>query len=169
MITTKACEGAITEPCRMSGMEHGQKCQHCGTKVRDDMVDHSFFGFAANCSHHKVQADVLEASPTLGATIPSGVMPLTATVIHPDGSTAAISLATDEDARLSQLQELVGGPIEGVPLADGRYMLVNEDGKKGSHLRNQLATDLAHSHESIMASDYIAGEAVILPKEALDR
>lgn len=26
-----------------------QKCVICGTRVRDDLVDHKFFGFAAGC------------------------------------------------------------------------------------------------------------------------
>ncbi len=91
-----------------------------------------------------------------------------AILLKPDGSTTTIDLLEDEDTRLRQLQELVGGPIEGVPLSDGRYMLVNENGKDGAHLFNRSATDLAHSHEAIMASDYIAGVAVIVPKEALD-
>lgn len=46
----KACEGAATRDCRM-GPEHAQQCLACGTKVRDDMVDHGFFGFRAGCSH----------------------------------------------------------------------------------------------------------------------
>lgn len=90
-----------------------------------------------------------------------------ASLLKPDGSIATIDLLEEEDARLRQIQELVGGPIEGVPLSDGRYMLVNEDGKDGPHLLNQLATDLAHSQGAIMDSDYIAGPAVILPSEAL--
>jgi hypothetical protein len=76
-------------------------------------------------------------------------------------------LFSGESARLRQLQEIVNGPIEGVPLSDGRYMLMNELGKDGAHLLNQMATDLAHEHESIMSSDYIAGVAVVLPAEAL--
>lgn len=92
---------------------------------------------------------------------------LAATLINLDGSTVAISLDLNEHARLCQLQELVGGPIEGVPLSDGRYMLLNENGKDGPHLINQLATDLAHSEDAIMDEDYIAGVAVVLPKEAL--
>lgn len=44
----RACRGAATVSCRMS-TEHAQRCRHCGTKVRDDMVDHRFFGFAAGC------------------------------------------------------------------------------------------------------------------------
>lgn len=91
-----------------------------------------------------------------------------ATVIYPSGATSVLVLLPDESARLLQLQELVGGPIEGVPLSDGRYLMFNELGKDGPHLLNQIATDLAHVHKSIMNSDYIAGVAVVLPAEVLE-
>jgi len=110
-------------------------------------------------NHHPLaQSDARERSDL---PLPKAIL------LKPDGSIATIDLLEDEDTRLRQLQELVGGPIEGVPLSDGRYMLVNENGKEGAHLFNRPATDLAHSHEAIMASDYIAGVAVILSKEAL--
>ena len=49
MTEKRACLGGKTEPCRMSDMGHGQKCASCGTEVRDDLVNHGFFGFAAGC------------------------------------------------------------------------------------------------------------------------
>jgi len=45
---TRACAGATTIDCRKGG-EHGQRCRECGAWVRDDMVEHQFFGFAAGC------------------------------------------------------------------------------------------------------------------------
>ncbi|CAJ4327832.1 Uncharacterised protein [Burkholderia pseudomallei] len=50
MVDTKACNGAETRPCRMSDMGHGQECRSCGMRVRDDLIQHSFFGFAAGCN-----------------------------------------------------------------------------------------------------------------------
>lgn len=35
----------------MSDMGHGRQCRSCGARVRSDLVDHAFFGFAAGCSH----------------------------------------------------------------------------------------------------------------------
>jgi hypothetical protein len=43
----RACLGAVTADVRM-GSEWAQECLHCGIKVRDDMVEHPFFGFAAS-------------------------------------------------------------------------------------------------------------------------
>lgn len=101
-------------------------------------------------------------SPETNFDTPSGI------VIHPDGVTDTVVLPEDEHGRLRALQDLVGGCIEGVPLPDGRYMLMNENGKDVFHVINQVATDLAHQAEAIMADDYIAGVAVILPKEGLE-
>lgn len=44
----RACLGAPTVAYR-SGCEHMERCKHCGTGVRADMVEHPFFGFAAGC------------------------------------------------------------------------------------------------------------------------
>lgn len=49
MIEQRACRGGGTEPCRLIDKGHAQKCLSCGTRVRDDLVDHKFFGFAAGC------------------------------------------------------------------------------------------------------------------------
>lgn len=43
---TKACEGAATISTHLGGTG-AQECVFCGTKVSDDLVDHPFFGFAA--------------------------------------------------------------------------------------------------------------------------
>lgn len=52
MSENRACKGGLTISCCI-GSEHAQKCVHCHTKVRDDMVNHRFFGFAAGCSDPK--------------------------------------------------------------------------------------------------------------------
>lgn len=49
MSETRACQGAKTDDCRLSDMGHAQQCRFCGMKVRHDMVDDPFFGFAAGC------------------------------------------------------------------------------------------------------------------------
>lgn len=46
-MTTKACMGAPTRSVRT--IEYMEECEFCGLRVRDDMVDNSFFGFAASC------------------------------------------------------------------------------------------------------------------------
>ncbi len=94
-------------------------------------------------------------------------MTIEASLILPNGEVDSVSLPEDEEARLRQLQELVGGHIETVALPSERYMVVNENGKDGPHMINHTATAIAHEAEAIMPSDYIAGLAVILPTEVL--
>ena len=94
-------------------------------------------------------------------------MIITASLIHPNGEVDSISLPEDEEARLRQLQDLVGGYIEVVALPGERHKVINENGKDGPHMINHTATAIAHEAEAIMPTDYIAGVAVILPAEVL--
>ena len=95
-------------------------------------------------------------------------MSIEASMILPNGEVDSISLPEDEEARLRQLQEMVGGYIEVVALPGERHIVINENGKDGPHMINNTATAIAHEAQSIMPSDYIAGVAVILPVEVLE-
>ncbi|SCZ86405.1 DUF3846 domain-containing protein [Nitrosomonas mobilis] len=94
-------------------------------------------------------------------------MSIEASMILPNGEVDSISLPEDEESRLRQLQDLVGGYIEVVALPGERHMVINENGKDGPHMINHTATTIAHEAEAIMPTDYIAGVAVILPAEVL--
>ena len=94
-------------------------------------------------------------------------MNIAVSMILPNGEVDSISLPEDEQARLRQLQDWVGGYIEVVALPGERHMVINENGKDGPHMINHTATAIAHEEEAIMSSDYIAGVAVILPAEVL--
>jgi len=87
-----------------------------------------------------------------------------ATVISPNGEVDSITLPSDDESRLRELQSLVGGYIEAVSLPGDRYMALHENGKDGPHKINHTATAIAHEAEAIMPSDYIAGVAVIVPE-----
>ena len=95
-------------------------------------------------------------------------MNIAVSMILPNGEVDSISLPEDEQARLRQLQDWVGGNIEVVALPGERHMVINENGKDGPHMINNTATAIAHEAQSIMPSDYIAGVAVILPVEVLE-
>lgn len=92
-------------------------------------------------------------------------MNIAVSMILPNGEVDSISLPEDEQARLRQLQDWVGGHIEVVALPGERHMVINENGKDGPHMINHTATAIAHEAESIMPTDYIAGVAVIIPAE----
>lgn len=90
---------------------------------------------------------------------------ISATVILPDGSSNTLKLPSDDEKRLAVLQQLVGGYIEGVALPDGRYMMINENGKDAPHVINVRATAIAHEAQVIQLDDYIAGVAAIVTQE----
>ena len=94
-------------------------------------------------------------------------MNIAVSMILPNGEVDSISLPEDEQARLRQLQDWVGGYIEVVALPGVRHMVINENGKDGPHMINHTAPAIAHEAESIMPTDYIAGVAVIIPAEVL--
>ena len=94
-------------------------------------------------------------------------MNIAVSMILPNGEVDSISLPEDEQARLRQLQDWVGGYIEVGALPGERHMVINGNGKDGPHMINHTATAIAHEAESIMPTDYIAGVAVIIPAEVL--
>jgi hypothetical protein len=49
----------------MSDLGHGQRCSACGTTVRDDLVDHAFFGFSTGCA----RAEQGEPRPGMPVTV----------------------------------------------------------------------------------------------------
>ena len=89
-----------------------------------------------------------------------------AAIIAPDGSVDVIEFPANDSDLLRQLQKLVGGYLEVVPL-DGHHMVINADGKQEPHLVNKTATMIAQGAESISKADYIAGTAVIIEQGIL--
>lgn len=80
---------------------------------------------------------------------------------------------TDDELTLTDLQELVGGVIETVPIclsgnwSTGRahpIMIVNEEGKLMGLEKNERATDMLHFD----VYDYIVGDAVIAGEKGED-
>ena len=80
-----------------------------------------------------------------------------ATLIRVDGTTADVTLPAGPGA-LAQLQALVGGYIEVLRLRDGRFLVLNEDGKRDQPL-NRLASVLAAGQ--LAPGDYIVGDVVV--------
>ena len=62
-----------------------------------------------------------------------------ATIIRVDGTTEPLELK--EENSLGQMQEVVGGYIETVPV-DGGFLVVNEEGRLTGLKRNSKACDL---------------------------
>lgn len=92
---------------------------------------------------------------------------LEAIVMRVDGTKETVPLPITAGDRLKELQRLVGGFIEVVPLKDGRYLVVHKDEKMRPHSRNATATALVQFDGWVAADDYIAGTAVIVEEDAL--
>ena len=90
-----------------------------------------------------------------------------ATLYKPDGSSFETLPAAGGRFTLKELQKIVGGYIEVLTMADGRLMVINEDGKAKELLRNEQATGLAY-FAGIDRNDYIAGDALLCTEGELD-
>lgn len=67
MSETRACRDAKTDDCGLLDTGHARQCRFCGVKVRNDLVDHSFFGFAAVCQGESNE-DRLTSSANVNST-----------------------------------------------------------------------------------------------------
>ncbi len=76
-------------------------------------------------------------------------------LIKCDGSVESLP-----DASLETLKQAVGGYIEAVPLNEGRYLIVNEDGLALELPHNLMATTLMHMAGHHPTSS-ISGDAVL--------
>jgi hypothetical protein len=65
-----------------------------------------------------------------------------ATLLQPDGATSTITPANGRTFALDELQQLVGGYIEFVPVNEQGWLVVNEDGKLKNLPENPKATQL---------------------------
>ena len=66
------------------------------------------------------------------------------------------------EMKLKDLQTLVAGSIELVPLSGGRFMCINEEGKLIGKKINEVATMICRCEGSIPDYDFIVGTAVVL-------
>lgn len=88
-----------------------------------------------------------------------------ALVINPGESFATVRQLRHGD--LQTLQGIVGGWLEGLPLAAGVMALINEEGKLQGLARNHYANDIASALMataglSLQGGDYLAGPVVFV-------
>lgn len=92
-----------------------------------------------------------------------------ADIIYPwtqDAVTVALPLNLAE--RLAKLRQIVCGEmLQIVPLHEDTFMCIREDAKLHVHIKNNEATRIAHMASAIDQTDYIAGTAVIVPRQAI--
>ena len=87
-----------------------------------------------------------------------------AILIQSDGDSRGVVPANGWDFTLEELQGMVEGYIEIVPLTENVIMVVNEEGK-GVLPPNPAATVIAKAQNAIFPYDYIAGNALMCPSD----
>ena len=91
-------------------------------------------------------------------------MKQSALLIKSDGTAKGVTPLNGGNFSLEELQGLVEGYIEVVPLTKNVIMIVNEDGKDCLP-PNPTATIIAKAQNAIFPYDYIAGDALMCPSD----
>jgi hypothetical protein len=84
--------------------------------------------------------------------------------IRVEGETVSSTSITPRNGKaftLEELQHMVGGVIEALPLNDGTVMWLAEEGKLNDLPYNPVADLIAAQHSGMAWSDYIVGDVVI--------
>jgi len=83
-----------------------------------------------------------------------------------NGEVIPVSPLNMKSFTLKELQGFVTGHIEILSLIDGRLMILHEEGKLKSQIKNELATSLAS--DVLMDGDYIVGDVLVTPYALVD-
>lgn len=90
-----------------------------------------------------------------------------ATWIKSDGSERQVHPENKKHFKLAELQLLVGGYIEMLPLPSGGWLVLNEDGKHKDLPRNGRATVLGHSC-GIADNDFVVGDVLVCSSKEIE-
>ena len=82
-------------------------------------------------------------------------------VIKSDGTVFAIKPRNGTDFGAQELNAIVNGHFELIPLERQRYMVLNEDGKGIGLPVNDKATAILHNESQAQADDYVVGDVLI--------
>lgn len=86
-----------------------------------------------------------------------------ALLIKADGTEATVQPHNGTKFTLDELQAYVGGYIELLTAADGRWMWVNEDAIRRCLPRNETASHLLHPKYGVL---YVLGDVLITKNES---
>ena len=83
-------------------------------------------------------------------------------LITTDGNKKKVTINTFDEARQLVCSYKHNSPAEVIVLADGTFILMDEEGKLKNLEINELATEIAHENNSIYPSDYIVGDVLLV-------
>lgn len=91
-----------------------------------------------------------------------------AIIIKTTGETIEVKPTNGTDFQLEELQEVVGGYIQILPIySTGEVMVVNEEGRLENLPWNVKATTYAKHYNAIFPNDYIAGNVLVCKDEEI--
>jgi hypothetical protein len=92
-------------------------------------------------------------------------MKMNATLLKTDGSSTPVKPENGTDFKLEELYKLIGTDmVEVVPLANGRILVIDEEGKlKGKGVNAEA--DRLFQVKRMQWGDYIVGDAVLMDSE----
>ena len=73
-----------------------------------------------------------------------------------------VNIKTFDEARKLVCNAQYKSPAEIIVLADGTFMVIDEEGKFKNLKINPIATELAHENNSIYPHDYIVGDVLLV-------
>jgi hypothetical protein len=83
-------------------------------------------------------------------------------LITTDGNKKKVTINTFDEARQLVCSYKHNSPAEVIVLADGTFILIDEEGKLKNLEINKLATEIAHDNNSIYPSDCIVGDVLLI-------
>jgi hypothetical protein len=87
---------------------------------------------------------------------------MNALLITTDNFKKKVTIKTFEEAKQLVCSFGYNSPAEVIVLADGTFILIDEEGKLKNLKLNELATQIAHENNSIYPSDYIVGDVLLI-------
>lgn len=97
---------------------------------------------------------------------PSHALRKEAILYKSDGTSQAVQPQDGQKFGLAELQQMVGGYIEVVPLSEGQLMVLNEEGKLRGLAVNREATVVALPFLGV--GDFIVGDALVCDEGLFD-
>lgn len=90
-----------------------------------------------------------------------------AKLIKAMGGEIEISPKNGKMFELEEVQKLVRGYIQIIPLDGENVMVIDEEGKFKPNLANATATRIAEQHNALFPGDYIVGDVIICKNDEI--
>ena len=90
-----------------------------------------------------------------------------ARLIKAIGGEKEITPKNGKKFELDEIQNLVRGYIQIIPLDEENVMVMDEEGKLKHNIANSKATRIAEQHNALFHGDYIVGDVIICKNDEI--